>query len=127
MKVQKPSDGPMIEMSFNSVSASEAGDYYQVMFEQEADNPSAPYFLIQRQFELPNEGFYIESDDAEFCGHFDVQAASLGRRCLRLEMPNTRWKTVRILFGADQAAYEQLARVLSTMFEDRILYTEEHA
>ena len=114
-------------MLFNSVSASEAGDYYQVVFEEEADNSSARYFLIQRQFEFPHEGFYIESDNTEFCGHFDVEAASLSRRWLRLEMANTEWKSIQIRFLADQVAYEELAHALSTMFKDRLLHAEEDA
>ena len=121
------SDVCMIEMLFNSVSASEAGDYYQVVFEEDADNPSARYFLIQRQFEFPYEGFYIESDNTEFCGHFDVEAASLSRRWLRLEMPNTKWESIQIGFAADQVAYDELAHALGTMFEDRLLHAEQDA
>jgi hypothetical protein len=109
------------------VSASEAGDYYQVIFEEDAGNPGARYFLIQRQFEFPYEGFYIESDDAEFCGHFDVEAASLSRRCLRLEMPNTKWKSIQIRFASGQVAYDELAHALSTMFEERLLHAEQEA
>ena len=114
-------------MLFNAVSASEAGDYYQIIFEEEADNPSAGYFLIQRQFEFPYEGFYIESDNTEFCGHFDVEAASLSSRWLRLEMPNTRWESIQIVFAVDQVGYEELAHVLSIMFEDRLLRIEPDA
>ena len=117
----------MIEMLLNSVSASEAGDYYQVVFEENADNSSARYFLIQRQFEFPYEGFYIESDNTELCGHFDVNAASLSRRWLRLEMPNAKWKSIQIRFAADQVAYDELAQILSTMFEDRLLHVEPEA
>ena len=117
----------MIEMLLNSVSASEAGDYYQVLFEEDADNPSARYFLIQRQFEFPYEGFYIESDNAEFCGHSNVKAASLSRRWLRLEMPSTKWKSIQIRFAADQVTYDELAHALSTMFEDRLLHIEQDA
>ena len=36
----------MIRKEFSIVSASEAGDYFQVLFEQEADNPETDYFLL---------------------------------------------------------------------------------
>ena len=114
-------------MHFNVASASEAGDYYQVLFEEEADSPSARYFLIQRQFEFPYEGFYIETDHIEFCGHFDVDAATLSSRWLRLEMPNTRWQSIQIVFKVDQVGYEELAHVLSIIFEDRLLRIESDA
>jgi hypothetical protein len=37
------------------VSASEAGDYFQVLFEEDVDNPEARYFLVQCQFEFPHK------------------------------------------------------------------------
>ena len=111
----------MIRKEFSIVSASEAGDYFQVLFEQEADNPETDYFLLQCQFEDPDdEDFYIESNDAQFCGHVQVEAAVLNRRWLRLEMASTKWKSIEIAFTADEEVYAELARVLSTMFEDRL-------
>jgi hypothetical protein len=50
----------MIEKTFKHASASEADDYYQVSFDDgnddEAKNISGRYFLIQRQFEFPDDG-----------------------------------------------------------------------
>jgi len=67
-------DSKMIQMRFNSVAASEAGDYFQVLFEEEEDNLEAGYFLVQCQFEFPDNGeFYIESNDTGLCGHFEVK------------------------------------------------------
>lgn len=81
----------MIQMQFNSVSASEAGDYFQVLFEEDVGNPDVRYFLLQCQFEFPDEEeFYIESDDTRLCGHFEVKTATLSRQGLRLEMPSTK-------------------------------------
>ena len=45
-------DREMIQMQFNSVSASESGDYFQVLFEEEVDNLDGDYFLVQCQFEF---------------------------------------------------------------------------
>jgi len=50
----------MIEKTFKHASASEAGDYYQVSFDDgddyEAKDIGGRYFLIQRQFEFPDDG-----------------------------------------------------------------------
>jgi hypothetical protein len=90
----------MIQMQFNSVSASEAGDYFQVLFEQDVDNPEARYFLVQCQFEFPDkEGFYIESDDTRLGGLFEVKTATLSRQSLRLGMPSTNGKSSRFNSG----------------------------
>ena len=118
----------MIQMRFNSVSASEAGDYLQVLFEEEADNLEAGYFLVQRQFEFPDEGeVYIESTDTRLCGHFAVKAAALSRQRFRLEMPSTNWHVIEIQFATDQAGYEELEGALATMFEDRLQHTRQDA
>ena len=111
----------MFQMQFNSVAASEAGDYFQVLFEEDVDNPEARYFLIQCQFEFPDDGeFYIESDDTRLCGHFEIKTATLSRESLRLEIPSTKWKIIHVKFQRDDAAYEELQRVLETMFEDKL-------
>lgn len=118
----------MIQMQFNSVAASEAGDYFQVLFEEEQDNLEAGYFLLQCQFEFPDEGeFYIESKDTRLCGRFEVKTATLSRQCLRLEMPSTKWKIIQVQFATDQAGYEELERVLGTMFEDKLQRARQDA
>lgn len=116
----------MIQKQFTSVSASEAGDYFQVLFEEDVDNPEARYFLVQCQFEFPDEeGFYIESDDMRLCGHFEVNTATLSRQSLRLEMPSTSWKIIQVQFRTDDAGYEELERVLETMFEETLQHAQD--
>ena len=117
----------MVEMQFNFVSASEAGDYFQVLFEEEKDNDEKGYFLMQRQFEFPDEDeFYLESDDNRFCGHFQIAAASLSRDefCLEL-LPSTERKKLRIRFYTDPDVFEEVKRVLRIMFEDKILHLNQ--
>ena len=117
----------MTQMQFSSVSNSESGDYFQVLFEKDEGNLEADYFLVQCQFEFPEEeGFYIESKDTQFCGHFKIQTVTLSRQWLRLEMPSTKWKGIQIHFAADEASYEELARVLNTMFGDRLQLTGQN-
>lgn len=83
----------VMEKLFKNASASEAGDYYQLSFDDDdekedddAESVEGRYFLIQRQFEFPDDdSFYLESDDASFCGHFKVRAATLTREFLSIE------------------------------------------
>jgi hypothetical protein len=61
----------MIEKTFKHASASEAGDYYQVSFDDgddyEAKDIGGRYFLIQRQFEFPDDGtYYLTSYSSPF-------------------------------------------------------------
>lgn len=118
----------MIQMQFDSVSGSEAGDYLQVLFEGNEDDLDREYFLIQRQFEFPDGGrSYIESKDVRYCGHFRVHLATLSRRWLHLDMPSTEWKGIRIQFEVDDPAYEELSRILGVMFEERLLHADQDA
>ena len=63
-----------MKITLNHVDVSIAGDYYQVHFGAKEDNGSTeisddPYFLIQRQFEMPDGGeVYIESQDNNYIG-----------------------------------------------------------
>lgn len=118
----------MIQMRFTSVSPSEAGDYLQVLFEEKVDNLEVGYFLVQRQFEFPDEGeVYIECTNTRLCGHFAVKTAALSRQCLRLEMPSTEWQIIQVQFATDQEGYEELERVLGRMFEDKLRHARQDA
>ena len=118
----------MIQMRFNSVSASEDGDYLQVLFEEKVDDLEADYFLVQRQFEFPDEGkVNIECTNTRLCGHFAVTTAALSRQCLRVEMPSTEWKIIEVQFATDQEGYEALERVLGRMFEVKLQHARQDA
>lgn len=51
-----------MKKTFKHASASEAGDYYQVSFDDgdyyQAKDIGDRYFLIQREFEFPDDGTY---------------------------------------------------------------------
>ena len=74
----------MKEVQCEHVSASEAGDYFQVVFGQSPDSDEG-YVLVQRQFEMPDGGeCYVETDDRDFCGHFRIRNAQLSRNWFRM-------------------------------------------
>jgi hypothetical protein len=59
----------MLKLHARHASASEAGDYFQVMFEEQADAEGSRYLLIQRQFEFPDEECCaIETEQPDICG-----------------------------------------------------------
>ena len=113
----------MIEKKFKHASASEAGDYFQVLFEDEADNIYKPYFLIQRQFEdSDDDHFYLESDDSKFCGDFNINAATLSREYLCLDLSAAKKNLLWVKFDTDPDTYGEIKRILKIMFQDKILH-----
>ena len=59
--------------------------YFQVSFTA-GENSDDAYFLLQRQFESYDRGFfYVESHERTLCGHFKITRAELGRNIFRLE------------------------------------------
>ncbi|MEK6322410.1 MAG: hypothetical protein AABN33_12085 [Acidobacteriota bacterium] len=120
----------MIEKTFKHASASEAGDYYQVSFDDgddyEAKDIGGRYFLIQRQFEFPDDGtYYLESDDSRFCGHFKIRAATLNTEFLSIELLADKWTALRIHHAAGQDDYKELVRIVRIMFEDEVLHLDQ--
>jgi hypothetical protein len=119
----------MIELDCKYVSAIEQGDGFQVLFEKEppdlegddeynAEN-LAPYFLIQRHFEPPDDGrCYVETEDPETCGHCRIGASSLSRDCFQIDLLWTKKvaRRFRIRFKADQETFGEVRRILLTMF-----------
>ena len=117
----------MIERVFKHASASEAGDYYQLLFDDddEGDSIDGQYVLIQRQFEFPDDGsYYLESGDSGFCGHVKVRAAKLNREFLSIEFLAEEWSALRIRYTADQDEYKELDRIVRIMFEE-VLHFEQ--
>ena len=72
----------------SDVSATASGDYYQLSLgseestEAEADpyEVSGPYLIVQRQFEMADQGqCYIETHDESYIGPFRLRLAELTR------------------------------------------------
>jgi hypothetical protein len=110
-----------MKIHFDCVSASVAGDYYQVMFhddsEEEGDGmPDAPYVLIQRQFEMADGGrIYIETHDEDYIGHFAVTRSVLGPKELSLHLRRKRAAELEVTFNASRRDYMALKEALQTM------------
>lgn len=106
----------MNKLHANHVSASEkGGDYFQVMFEEEWESDKA-YFLIQRQFEIPDDGScYIQTHKEAARGDFKIRQARLSRNKLQLRLPQQAEADWEITFALDDAAFEEMKGVLGAI------------
>jgi hypothetical protein len=106
----------MNKLDAKNVSSSEiGGDYFQVMFEEEWESDKA-YFLIQRQFEMPDDGScYVETHKEEARGYFKIRQARLSRNRLQLRLPPNSEAEWEITFAIDEAAYEEMKGILSAI------------
>jgi hypothetical protein len=103
------------------VSAREAGDGFQVLFEQAPDS-DAGYVLVQRHFEFPDRGeCYVESDDRDFSGHFRIQRASLSRNRFRMAFGRNPVREIAVSFDATDSVYSEVKRVLQIMIPEIII------
>jgi hypothetical protein len=97
-------------------SASEAGDYLQVLFEETEDSDNR-YVLIQSQFEFPQDyDVKVEADGGEWYAELIVERATLDRQRLVVDGRDDA-EPVRIIVNhvADDAIYAELKRVLLIM------------
>jgi hypothetical protein len=103
------------------VSASEAGDGFQVLFERAPDSDGG-YVLIQRHFEFPDrEECYVESDDREFSGHFRIRRAYLSRDRFRMAFGKNPVREITVTFDAPDSVYIEVKRVLQIMITKLVI------
>lgn len=105
----------MKQLNAKYVSASEAGDYFQVLFEEERDSLKN-YFLIQRGFEFEDitpDPCYIESDDLTLCGHLKIKKVELSRNRFYLLLGDKNQNALEIKFETSGGNYQEVKRVLA--------------
>jgi len=106
------------ELRCEHVSALEAGDGFQVLFEKTLDSQEG-YVLVQRHFEFPDGGkCYLETDDQEFCGHFRFRSARLSRNRLQMVFGIGPVRAITVFFKATDSAYAEVQRVLQIMIPE---------
>lgn len=108
------------------VSASEAGDYYQVSFDTEDPGedstdprgPDRPYLIIQRQFETLDGGqCYVETHDHGYVGHFHVRLTNFTRTCLAFEIARKRNTYVEVSCSLDAVEFKEVQRIVNIIFD----------
>jgi hypothetical protein len=106
----------VVKIELDHVSASESGDYYQVMFEGELNQEEGPYVLIQRQFEFPDGGrCYVETHDQDHSGHFKVAQAELHRNRFFLKLAGRKGAGLEVAFKTTAKNWREIVRVLRIM------------
>jgi hypothetical protein len=110
------------EWTYGYASASEAGDYFQVVFEASKDGDRR-YVLIQSQFEFPqNYDVKIETDSGEWYAELRVDHATLDRHRLRIDgTDDGEAVSVIVNHAAGNATYAELKRVLEIMLSDIVI------
>jgi hypothetical protein len=103
------------------VSASEAGDGFQVLFERAPDSDKG-YVRVQRHFEFPDrEECYVESDDRVFCGNFRIRHAHLSRNRFRMAFGSRPVRELAVSFEATDSVYTEVKRVLQIMIHEILI------
>jgi len=104
---------------FKTVSATKAGDYYQIMFHDDLDTDDEPYFLIQSQFEFPDGGeCHFESHIEELIEHCKEKSASLSKNRISLSYGDESHHEVEIKYDLDGLDFQELASMLKKMIPE---------
>lgn len=113
------------ELHCESVSATETGDYFQVLFET-VQNGDGPYLLVQRQFEMPDgDECYVETEEPEYCGHFRLRNARLTRDRFQIEFGLVPSRKIVVSFTATGAVSTEVKRILQVMIPHLELVRQE--
>ena len=116
-----------MQIHANHVSASVAGDYYQVLFEanEDSSDPDSPYLLIQRQFEMPDDGeCYVETHNADYIGHFRLRRIEFSQTDISIEIDRPGSKNIQVTFTMTTAKFEEVAPVLRIISGEMDPYVE---
>ncbi len=118
----------MINLKYKKCSVSISGDYYQIMFDDDLDEPDNyddidevmnsidRYFLVQFNFEFPGKECYFESEDENLIGHYIVNSVVIGHRSFAIKYgPNDKF-TVTIEYDATDEEQTELINVSKKMF-----------
>ena len=104
---------------FKTVSVSEAGDYWQIMFHDDLDTDDEPYFMIQSQFEFPDDGeCHFESHVEELIEDSKVKTVSLSNSKLSLSYGNNPNHEVEIEYDLQDLDFQALALMLKKMIPE---------
>ena len=123
------------EMQFRRVDVSFVGEGCQICFDDgEAETetvctqPLAPYFLVQRHFEILDDGSCrVETNDIEACGEYRFAFAELLRSRLRLRTSGDHSLTFDVEFEASDRDYAALQEALRAMIPQIIIREAERA
>jgi len=86
-----------MRLNCKHVSASEAGDYFQFLFEKERDDDKE-YFLIQRQFEFPDgDKCYVKNQGEDYIGHNKIRKSAIVTKDFIKKYKNGKIQTLQFI------------------------------
>jgi uncharacterized protein VirK/YbjX len=96
----------------SQVSASEAGDYFQIHFE-EGLGDDTQYLLIQRQFEDYDGGVcYVEDDELLMVDHYKILKAKLTRTYFEIKFKSEEKDSAFIYHTMTDEEFAEAKKVL---------------
>ena len=109
-----------MKLNCQYAEASEAGDYFQVIFQARKDNEEnddddddIEYLLIQRQFEFPTKyDCHIETKGYDYIGDFKIDKAILTYNSFTLKIQRKEKTEINIIFKVPRKTYNEIKRVL---------------
>ncbi len=119
-----------MDITAKYVSASEAGDYFQISFksddpdgdDRQDDEPPGPYLIVQRQFEDDDDQLcYVETHDEDYCGHFRLRLIGFSETRLTLELLRRNKRVVTVNYRLSKPDFEAVERVIKVIFGDQAL------
>lgn len=106
----------LFEFNCPYVSASEAGDFIQILFAESRDD-DAKYVLLQTQFEFDQDyDFKIETKDGEWIAHVNDSTAKLDRNRLLIDGFDSA-ESIRLVidFETSQDTFAETRKILKSM------------
>ena len=104
-----------MEFHAERTNASVAGDYYQLLFEADADSGDleSPYLMLQRQFEFEDRGrCSVETHDENFIGEFILMQIEFTREPLMVRLDRPDDNEIVVTFSLSHSEFEKASRVL---------------
>lgn len=113
------SEPTQIEFSASYVSASEAGDFVQILF-AESDNDDADYLLLQTQFEFDQDyDFKFETKNGDWMANVSDSAATLSRDRLTIQgSEGDASMRLAIRFVASDETFIELRKIVKMMVQE---------
>lgn len=100
-------------MHYHHVSASEAGDYFQVTFEEKSDE-TEQYVLIQREFEFDEDSWYLECPAQNLYGQVKIIKSELSHQ--RLYFKTADNEEIELTFELSEENDQDVKRILEIIF-----------
>jgi hypothetical protein len=103
-------------LEFKTVSVTISGDYNQIMFHDGLDTDDEPYFMIQRQFEIPDGSVcHFESHHESLIEQCKAKSVSLSTNMLSVSYGEEQRRDIEIRFDLHSADFQELASTLKEM------------